>query len=193
MVVSRSAGLRVSTAASDSSRRLRSGVTANDVSSVSSEAGTEAPRLGTGAPGRDRARLVGAVDRRLEHAGPPRELLVGGGEDLGRVDLAPLAAQAVEHVVLLVLHGPLGPAGEVVGDGSERLVPAPAGELVGAGGGASGPGAVRRRGVGTASVLRRRRSGDADASGVPAAGTASCPVVRCRGAGRRGGSGGGLP
>ena len=50
MLISMSAGVRASTDASDVSRRLRSGVTAISVSSVSSAAGTSAPRLGTLAP-----------------------------------------------------------------------------------------------------------------------------------------------
>ena len=47
--------------------------------------------------------------------GPAAHLIFAGGQDLRRVDLAPLAPQPVEDVVLLVLERPLGTPAEVVG------------------------------------------------------------------------------
>ena len=73
---------------------------------------------------------VGGVDGGLEHVRPPGELVVVRRQHLADVDLAPLAAEAVEQVVLLVLERPLRPPRQavlgfgqgVVARGEQRLV-----------------------------------------------------------------------
>ena len=65
---------------------------------------------------------VRRIDGRLEDVRPAGELVLGCREHLGDVDLAPLTAESVEDVVLLVLERPLPPLQQIVPGVGQRGV-----------------------------------------------------------------------
>jgi hypothetical protein len=137
---------------------------------------------------------VGGVDRGLQHVGPARQLVLERGEDLGGVDLPPLARQAVEQAALVVGSAlRAGVVGRVDGAASGAAVAGSSVSSDSSGASASarvrpattGRGAERRGGRPNRCGHGRASTGPARASNNATSGAARRPTRRSKAQWRR--------